>query len=312
MIDRDDITGLILAGGRGSRMGGVDKGLQAHLGMPLAMHALLRLSPQVGEIMINANRNLAAYESMGVPVWPDALPDYPGPLAGFLAGLERCETPYLVTVPCDSPLFPEDLVARLADRLDADGAEIAIAATREDGELRLQPVFCLMTRRSSRAWSASRPSGQRKIDAWTATLRHVAVEFDDARAFVNANTVGRAAAAAAMTARPSPAGDRVVRRAATTRRRCRSRQAQEFIARLVPRVQAIEKVALRSALGRVLADDVVSAIAVPSHDNSAMDGYALRGSELADGAEARSGSPAPASRAAGSRAPSARASAFAS
>ena len=96
MIDRDDITGLILAGGRGSRMGGVDKGLQAHLGMPLAMHALLRLSPQVGEIMINANRNLAAYESMGAPVWPDALPDYPGPLAGFLAGLEHCATPYLV------------------------------------------------------------------------------------------------------------------------------------------------------------------------------------------------------------------------
>ena len=81
--------------------------------MPLAMHALFRLQPQVGEMMINANRNLAAYESMGVPVWPDALPDYPGPLAGFLAGLERCETPYLVVVPCDTPLFPEDLVERL-------------------------------------------------------------------------------------------------------------------------------------------------------------------------------------------------------
>ena len=114
MIDTKDITGLILAGGRGSRMGGVDKGLQNHLGMPLAMHALLRLGPQVGEIMINANRNLGAYEAMGVPVWPDTLPDYAGPLAGFLAGLEHCETPYLVTVPCDSPLFPDDLVQRLA------------------------------------------------------------------------------------------------------------------------------------------------------------------------------------------------------
>ena len=189
MIDRDDITGLILAGGRGSRMGGVDKGLQAHLGMPLAMHALLRLSPQVGEIMINANRNLAAYESMGAPVWPDALPDYPGPLAGFLAGLEHCATPYLATVPCDSPHFPEDLVARLAERLDADGAEIAIAATREDGELRLQPVFCLMSATVIESLVRFTASGQRKIDAWTATLRHVAVEFDDARAFVNANTV---------------------------------------------------------------------------------------------------------------------------
>ena len=189
MIASADITGLVLAGGRGSRMGGVDKGLQPHRGMPLAMHALLRLAPQVGEVMINANRNLAAYESMGAPVWPDALPDYPGPLAGFLAGLEHCATPYLVTVPCDSPQFPEDLVARLAERLDADGAEIAIAATREDGELRLQPVFCLMNATVVESLIRFTGTGQRKIDAWTATLRHVAVEFDDARAFINANTV---------------------------------------------------------------------------------------------------------------------------
>ena len=85
VIDKAQITGMVLAGGRGSRMGGVDKGLQAFRGMPLAMHALFRLQAQVGETMLNANRNLAAYESMGVPVWPDALPDYPGPLAGFLA-----------------------------------------------------------------------------------------------------------------------------------------------------------------------------------------------------------------------------------
>ena len=189
MIDRTHITGLVLAGGRGSRMGGVDKGLQAHLGMPLAMHALLRLAPQVGETMINANRNLGAYESMGAPVWPDALPDYPGPLAGFLAGLEHCATPYLATVPCDSPLFPEDLVARLADRLDGEGAEIAIAATSEDGELRLQPVFCLMQATVMESLLDFTAGGRRKIDAWTATLRQVAVEFDDAQAFVNANTL---------------------------------------------------------------------------------------------------------------------------
>jgi molybdopterin-guanine dinucleotide biosynthesis protein A len=189
MIDRKDITGLILAGGRGSRMGGVDKGLEAHLGMPLATHALLRLSPQVGEVLINANRNLAAYESMGVQVWPDALPDYPGPLAGFLAGLEHCATPYLATVPCDSPHFPDDLVARLAEGLDADGAEIAIAATREDDVLRLQPVFCLMSANVIESLIRFTSGGQRKIDAWTATLRHVAVEFDDARAFINVNTV---------------------------------------------------------------------------------------------------------------------------
>ena len=188
-IDKAQITGMVLAGGRGSRMGGVDKGLQGFRGMPLAMHALFRLQPQVGETMINANRNLGAYESMGAPVWPDALPDYPGPLAGFLAGLEHCATPYLVTVPCDSPQFPEDLVARLAERLDMESAEIAIAATREDGELRLQPVFCLMNATVVESLIRFTGTGQRKIDAWTATLRHVAVEFDDARAFVNANTV---------------------------------------------------------------------------------------------------------------------------
>ena len=188
MIPREDITGLILAGGRGSRMGGADKGLQNHLGMPMAMHALLRLAPQVGEIIINANRNLAAYESMGVPVWPDTVPDYAGPLAGFLAGLEHCETPYLVTVPCDSPLFPDDLVARLAQALvDAD-AEIAMAATREGGALQVQPVFCLMKTELIESLIRFTQSGQRKIDKWTAQHRCVEVPFDDTEAFANANT----------------------------------------------------------------------------------------------------------------------------
>lgn len=189
MIDRELITGLVLAGGRGSRMGGTDKGLQIHRGMPMAMHALLRLAPQVGVTLVNANRNLAAYESMGVPVWPDALPDYPGPLAGFLAGLEHCETPYLATVPCDSPLFPDDLVARLAEGLARDDdAELAMAATREGDELRLQPVFCLMRVNVMESLIRFTSSGRRKIDVWTATLRSVAVPFDDAAAFVNANT----------------------------------------------------------------------------------------------------------------------------
>jgi len=188
-IARDDITGLILAGGRGSRMGGVDKGLQNHQGMPLAMHALLRLGPQVGQLMINANRNLGAYESMGVPVWPDALPDYPGPLAGFLAGLEHCETPYLVTVPCDTPRFPLDLVERLADALEAAQADIAMAATMENGERQVQPVFCLMKSALMESLVEFTRSGQRKIDRWTAQHRCVEVVFDDAGAFFNANTL---------------------------------------------------------------------------------------------------------------------------
>ena len=188
MIETKDITGLILAGGRGSRMGGVDKGLQNHHGVPLAMHALMRLSPQVGELMINANRNLGAYESMGAPVWPDTLSDYAGPLAGFLTGLERCETPYLVTVPCDSPLFPADLVARLARALEAADAEIAMAATMEDGVLQVQPVFCLMRSDVLDSLVRFTQGGQRKIDKWTATLRCVEVPFDEPQAFTNANT----------------------------------------------------------------------------------------------------------------------------
>ena len=189
MIDRHDITGLILAGGRGSRMGGADKGLQNHLGMPLAMHALMRLAAQVGHVMINANRNLGAYEAMGVPVWPDALPDYAGPLAGFLAGLERCETPYLVTVPCDSPLFPDDLVSRLAQALQSQDAEIAMAATLEGGTLQVQPVFCMMKSGLMESLVRFTTSGQRKIDRWTGQHRCVEVAFDDSGAFANANTL---------------------------------------------------------------------------------------------------------------------------
>lgn len=188
-MDRDNITGLILAGGRGSRMGGVDKGLQNHRGVPLALHALLRLAPQVGQVMINANRNLGAYESFGVPVWPDALPDFAGPLAGFLAGLERCETPWLATVPCDTPDFPEDLVARLAERAEADGAEIAMAACPEDGVMRTQPVFCLIRADLMESLVRFTQEGGRKIDRWTAQHRTVEVPFDDPRAFFNANTL---------------------------------------------------------------------------------------------------------------------------
>jgi molybdopterin-guanine dinucleotide biosynthesis protein A len=194
MTDRNDVTGLILAGGRGSRMGGVDKGLQNFRGMPLALQTLMRLAPQVGEVMINANRNLSAYESFGAPVWPDSLPDYAGPLAGFLTGLERCETEWLLTVPCDTPLFPHDLVARLAEAADREGAEIAMAAAREeDGQLRTQPVFCLLRRDLMESLVRFTQEGGRKIDAWTSRHKTVVVPFDragdDPRAFFNANTL---------------------------------------------------------------------------------------------------------------------------
>jgi len=189
-----DVTGLILAGGRGSRMGGVDKGLQNFRGMPLALQTLMRLQPQVDEVLVNANRNLAAYESLGVPVWPDALPDFAGPLAGFLTGLEHCETTWLATVPCDTPLFPLDLIERLAHAAAQADAEIAMAsAPEEDGQLRTQPVFCLLRRDLLESLVRFTHGGGRKIDAWTAQHRCVAVPFDrpgdDPRAFFNANTL---------------------------------------------------------------------------------------------------------------------------
>lgn len=193
-IPTADITGLVLAGGRGSRMGGADKGLQNHMGMPLALHSLLRLQPQVGATLLNANRNLGAYESMGVPVWPDLHADFAGPLAGMLVGLEHCETPWLATVPCDTPNFPSDLVARLAAAAHAEDAEIAMAATREPEEagrmaVQVQPVFCLMQARLLESLQAFLDSGQRKIDRWTAQHRCATVVFDDSAAFFNANTL---------------------------------------------------------------------------------------------------------------------------
>ncbi|MDH5708429.1 MAG: molybdenum cofactor guanylyltransferase MobA [Hylemonella sp.] len=198
MIHSQDITGLILAGGRGSRMGGTDKGLQNFNGMPMALHTLMRLQLQVGHVIINANRNLAAYESFGAEVWPDVLADYAGPLAGFLTGLERCETPYLVTVPCDTPRFALDLVERLAAAMEREQAEIAMVAAPEtdsNGQrtVRTQPVFCLLQVNLLESLQEFTQGGGRKIDAWTALHRTVIVPFDgpddDPLAFSNANTL---------------------------------------------------------------------------------------------------------------------------
>jgi molybdopterin-guanine dinucleotide biosynthesis protein A len=200
LINPIDMTGLILAGGRGSRMGGVDKGLQNFNGMPLALHALTRLQMGggVGTILINANRNLSAYESFGAAVWPDSLSDYAGPLAGFLTGLERCETPYLVTVPCDTPLLPLDLVPRLAQALIEQDADIAMVGAPEVDQhgqthMRPQPVFCMMRVELLESLVKFTQDGGRKIDAWTAQHKTVIVPFDtpadDLQAFANANTL---------------------------------------------------------------------------------------------------------------------------
>jgi molybdopterin-guanine dinucleotide biosynthesis protein A len=197
-ISSQDITGIILAGGRANRMGGVDKGLQNFNGMALALHTLMRLSRQVSDVMINANRNLSAYESFGASVWPDASADFAGPLSGFLVGLERCETPYLLTVPCDTPRFPLDLANRLAEALEASDGDIAMAAgfeTDEQGNktIRTQPVFCLLRCELLESLVQFTHNGGRKIDAWTAQHKTIVVNFDkptdDVFAFANANTV---------------------------------------------------------------------------------------------------------------------------
>lgn len=189
-LNKQLITGLILAGGRGSRMGNVDKGLQSFRGAPMAFHVMLRFAPQVGQLMINANQNLACYENFGAAVWPDELTDFAGPLAGLQAGLLHCRTPYLISVPCDAPFLPKDLVARLSQALLAADAELAVAVTREgEGEARqTQAVFCLLKTTVLPHLNAFLQQGGRKMAAWHALLPAVEVLFDDAAAFRNLNT----------------------------------------------------------------------------------------------------------------------------
>jgi molybdopterin-guanine dinucleotide biosynthesis protein A len=187
-MTRDDITGLVLAGGRGQRMGGVDKGLQLLRGTPLAQVALERLRPQVAGLLVSANRHLDTYAAFGAPVLSDLVPDHPGPLAGLLAGLKHCHTAWLQAVPCDTPAFPADLVARLAAAASAEGADIAMAATLEDGRVQPQPVFCLVRRALEPDLAAFITEGGASPRAWARRHALAVVAFDDPTAFANANT----------------------------------------------------------------------------------------------------------------------------
>lgn len=186
MVDIHAITGLVLAGGRGTRMGGVDKGLQHFQGQPLARHALERLRPQVGSMMVSANRHLDDYTTFGVPVWPDVDAEFAGPLAGMLAGLAHCSTPYLACVPCDAPLFPLDLVVRLA----SGQADIVVATAPDaEGMQRLQPVFCLIRTDLQGSLAQFIAAGGRKVGQWMALHHCMTVPFTDGQAFFNANTL---------------------------------------------------------------------------------------------------------------------------
>jgi len=202
-IPAHDITGLVLAGGQGRRMGGRDKGLMEVHGQPLTAWALARLAKQTGAQAISANRHLDVYRQLGVSVWPDEVlqdgtradspPTFSGPLAGIAAGLAHCATPWLAVVPCDSPCFPADLVQRLAHGVLDAQADLALATVHQeahghDYQHRPQPVFCLLHTRLLPDVRHFVQSGGRKVLDWMQQCRHACVPFDDANAFAGANT----------------------------------------------------------------------------------------------------------------------------
>jgi molybdenum cofactor guanylyltransferase len=196
-----DTTGIVLAGGLGRRMGGVDKGLVELGGRPMVAHVLARLAPQVGAVLISANQNLERYRAFGFPVVEDAVGGFAGPLAGLHAGMSQATGELVVTVPCDSPFLPLDLVARLRAGLDRARAQLAVARTFEQPH----PVFALARRDLLPDLSAFLERGGRKIDAWYAPLTVIEVGFDDeAAAFSNINTADELSAATTQTRAPGP------------------------------------------------------------------------------------------------------------
>ena len=187
-MNKSDITGLIFAGGRGARMHDVDKGLVLLHQKPMALHVVERLAPQVGTLMISANRNLDVYRRFGAPVLADTMSDFAGPLAGLHTCLTHCGTTYLVTAPCDSPLLSSKLVERLFQGMEIAGADAAFAVTGENNRRQRHPVFCLVKATLLPNLTRFLQDGNRKFDTWCATLQSVEVHFADEAAFCNINT----------------------------------------------------------------------------------------------------------------------------
>ncbi|HYG54518.1 MAG TPA: molybdenum cofactor guanylyltransferase MobA [Burkholderiales bacterium] len=176
------VSGIVLAGGLGRRMGGVDKGLQLLRGKPMAQWVIERLAPQVDEVIINANQNLDTYRRFGTVV-ADEISGFAGPLAGLHAGMKAASHPLVVTVPCDSPFLPQDLVSRLRKSLEEN--DVAVAKTGDQAH----PVFAIVRRNCLANLEQFLSDGGRKIDAWYGRLKFVEVPFDDeAEAFRNINT----------------------------------------------------------------------------------------------------------------------------
>jgi molybdopterin-guanine dinucleotide biosynthesis protein A len=179
------VTGVVLAGGLGRRMGGVDKGLKPLRGRPMVSWVVERFAPQVDEVLVNANQNLETYGGFGFRVIPDEIGGFAGPLAGLHRGLSEAKHDLVATVPCDSPFLPQDLIARLHGALQARGADLAVAKTGEQAH----PVFCLCRKSVLASLTSFLDAGGRKIDAWYAQLKVVEVIFDDEPgAFSNVNT----------------------------------------------------------------------------------------------------------------------------
>jgi molybdopterin molybdotransferase len=283
-------------------MGRVDKGLQPFRGSTLVAHVLARLAPQVASVAVNANRNLPQYQAIAgeVPVLPDFLDGFAGPLAGLQIGMQFCPTELLLTAPCDSPFFPPDLAERLHAAMEAEGADLAMAVTMErDPEQpdaapfrQPHPVFSLVKASVLPQLDAYLDTGARRMEGFYKSLRIAEVLFDDSAAFSNINTLEdlqrhereTAAPPAAATAAAAPASGRAPDGDPAA---LAVDEAQRLICERITAVAATETLPLLNALDRVLATDIISPINVPAYDNSAMDGYALRGADLpADGATA--------------------------
>ncbi|MGB1799473.1 MAG: molybdenum cofactor guanylyltransferase MobA [Gammaproteobacteria bacterium] len=185
-ISKSDVTGVILAGGQARRMQGQDKGLILLNNKAMIEYVIESLKPQVGELLINANRNLEKYAAYGFDIVSDELSGYHGPLAGMASALNKITTPYMLTVPCDSPFITDDLVARLINALETDDADISVA---HNGE-RIQPVFCLMKKELLSSISDFLNQGERKIDKWFNQHKLAIADFSDKpKTFDNLNTI---------------------------------------------------------------------------------------------------------------------------
>jgi len=292
------ISCIILAGGRATRMGGIDKGLIPLVNKPLIAHVIERLKPQVDELLINANRQLDAYQVYDLPILQDINPDFIGPLAGFQLGLSHAKFDYVCIVPCDSPLVPTDLAARLLSALIEHQAEMVVA--KSDGNA--HPVFCLCKKSVLTSLEHYLEKGERKISTWQKSLQYIELDLSNpnaqgiTEAFTNLNTVEELKALAfkiqhtSMTNQPTPLQTNTAQLADFVTHpslmedydpnALSVNQAKQYIKQFLNPITDTETIPIEDSLHRVLAATIRSPANVPNYDNSAMDGYAFHSDHL--------------------------------